>query len=68
MFVKPAPGRTVRDPHSMALLPADGREVNDSDPFWLRRVRDRDVIVEGAMDPQRTTHRRHEPAAHKGEG
>jgi hypothetical protein len=52
----------------MALLPADGREVNDSDPFWLRRVRDRDVIVEGAMDPQRTTHRRHEPAAHKGEG
>jgi hypothetical protein len=64
MFVKPAPGRTVRDPHSMALLPADGREVNDSDPFWLRRVRDGDVTIEGQARAA-ASHRRHEPAAHK---
>ena len=56
MLVKPAPGRTVRDPHSMAILPAEGREVNDSDPFWLRRVRDGDVTVEGEA---RSTQRRH---------
>jgi hypothetical protein len=44
----------VRDPTSMALLPEAGREVRDSDPFWRRRVRDGDVIVEGAaQDDQR---------------
>jgi hypothetical protein len=56
MFVKPAPGRTVRDPHSKALLPDEGREVNDGDLFWVRRVRDGDVIVE-----QPSPHRRRAP-------
>ena len=58
MWVKPAPGRTVRDPNSMALLPAEGREVNDADPFWIRRVRDGDVTVETTE----VVPRRHEPA------
>jgi Protein of unknown function (DUF2635) len=48
MLVKPAPGRTVRDPRSMALLPEEGRTVPDNDPFWLRRVRDGDVTKEAA--------------------
>jgi hypothetical protein len=46
MKVVPAPGRAVRDPHTMILLPPEGREVKDSDVFWRRRVRDGDVIVE----------------------
>jgi hypothetical protein len=44
MKVKPAPGRAVRDPRTMALLPPEGREVKDSDIFWVRRLRDGDVI------------------------
>ena len=50
MRVIPAPGRAVRDPQSMQLLPPEGREVPDNDPFWVRRVRDKDVIVEGGDD------------------
>ena len=46
MLVKPAPGRTVRDPRTMLLLPAAGRDVNIGDPFWARRIRDGDVTVE----------------------
>lgn len=55
MRVKPAPGRAVRDPHTMALLPEEGREVNLRDLYWVRRVRDGDVIVE----EQHAQHRRH---------
>jgi hypothetical protein len=54
MWVKPAPGRTVRDPRSMAKLPDEGREVPDGDLFWVRRVRDGDVTVEAPP----ATHRR----------
>ena len=54
MWVKPAPGRTVRDPISMAKLPPEGREVKDGDLFWVRRIRDGDVTVEG----QHASHRR----------
>ena len=50
MKVIPAPGRAVRDPRSMMLLPEDGREVSDDDPFWVRRVRDADVTVDEAPD------------------
>jgi hypothetical protein len=49
MKLKPAEGRAVRDPSSMALLPADGKEVPDN-AFWRRRLRDGDV-VEVAPDP-----------------
>ena len=67
MLVKPVPGRTVRDPHSMALLPEEGREVSDHDPFWLRRLRDGDVTKEQQQprDAPRA-HARHEPAHKEG--
>lgn len=44
MFVKPAAGLQVRDPVLRDLLPPEGREVPDYDPYWLRRLRDGDVI------------------------
>lgn len=43
MFVKPAPGLVIRDPDLKDLLPAEGREVPDSD-YWHRRVLDKDVV------------------------
>ena len=46
MKVMPVEGRAVRDPRNMQLLPDEGREVPDGDPFWVRRVRDGDVTVE----------------------
>ena len=52
MRVKPAPGRAVRDPRTMTLLTDEGREVPDRDPFWVRRVRDGDVVVEGTQPDQ----------------
>ena len=62
MWVKPVPGRTVRDPKSMAKLPDEGREVRNGDTFWTRRKRDGDVTVEA----QPASHRRraqHEPTS-----
>ncbi|MDB5853290.1 MAG: hypothetical protein JWR22_1331 [Herminiimonas sp.] len=52
MFVKPAPGLVIRDPDLKDLLPAEGREVPDSD-YWHRRVLDKDV-VESQPDLQHT--------------
>ena len=46
MKVIPAPGKAVRDPRSMILLPEEGRDVPDDDPFWNRRLRDGDVTIE----------------------
>jgi len=43
MYVKPAPGLSIRDPDLKDLLPVSGRLVPDTD-YWLRRVRDNDVI------------------------
>ncbi len=43
MFVKPSPGLKIRDPDLKDFLPDDGREVPNTD-YWLRRVRDQDVI------------------------
>jgi Protein of unknown function (DUF2635) len=57
MRVKPAPGRTVRDPESMVILPPEGREVKDGDLFWLRRIRDADVTVEQATASQQPARR-----------
>jgi hypothetical protein len=51
MKIIPAPGRMTRDPHTMALLPPEGREVKDGDVFWLRRLRDGDVIKEPPPEP-----------------
>lgn len=57
MFVKPAPGRAVRDPRTYELLPEDGRNVPD-DSFWLRRLRDGDVeqVPDARAGRQRPEH------------
>lgn len=44
LFVKPRSGYLVRHPErDMTPLPADGAKVPRS-PYWLRRLRDGDVI------------------------
>lgn len=45
IFAAPAPGREVRYPYSMQLLPDGGENIPDDDLFWSRRFRDGDVIV-----------------------
>jgi hypothetical protein len=42
IYVRPAPGRRVRDPVSGQVLDAAGAWVADSS-FWQRRIRDADV-------------------------
>jgi hypothetical protein len=44
MFVKPVEGRLIRDPASRLPVPAEGRNVPE-DAYWMRAVRDGDVIV-----------------------
>lgn len=52
--VKPAEGRNVRDPHTMQLVPPEGRDVNERDVFWARRLRDGDVVkVDAPRAPAR---------------
>ncbi|MBJ8805625.1 DUF2635 domain-containing protein [Citrobacter koseri] len=43
--VKPAPGKSVRDPRTMQLLGAKG-ERKPRNAYWLRRVAAGDVVVE----------------------
>lgn len=43
MFVKPGEGLTVREPVSLRILPAEGQEVPENG-FWMRRLRDGDVV------------------------
>jgi uncharacterized membrane protein len=57
MKVYPVPGRAVRDPINMQLLPEEGREVSDNDPFWVRRLRDGDVTTEAPPPPEQQTRR-----------
>lgn len=47
MYVVPTSGMSIRDPDLKDLLPAEGREVPDSD-YWLRRVLDKDVVLGSA--------------------
>lgn len=54
MYVKPSPGLCIRDPDLMDLLPAEGREVPDSD-YWYRRVRDADCMPGTAPAAAETT-------------
>lgn len=44
MFVRPASGALVRDPHTKRALPQSGREVPES-VYWLRRLRCGDVVL-----------------------
>jgi hypothetical protein len=50
MYVKPAPGFTIRDPDLFDFLPADGRDVPETD-YWNRRLRDGDVVAAAAPAP-----------------
>lgn len=51
MFVKPAEGLTIRDPDLHDLLPAEGREVPNTD-YWQRRLRDGDVTEAAKPSPK----------------
>lgn len=42
MFVKPKPGRILRDPRTHLPLPEEGKEV-PSNSFWVRRLECGDV-------------------------
>lgn len=43
-FIQPAPGRSVRDPRTLKLLPPDGAE-KPRNAYWLRRVAAGDVVT-----------------------
>ncbi len=45
MFVKPAPGRKVRDPITYRHISEAGEEVPES-AYWVRRVASGDVLVQ----------------------
>lgn len=43
LFIKPAPGRMVRDPDTLEFLQPGGEEKPFT-PYWCRRLDDGDVI------------------------
>lgn len=45
--IKPAPGRRVRDPETEELLNPEG-EAKPATSYWLRRLRDGDVVAVAA--------------------
>ncbi len=47
-FLQPAPGRAVRDPRTMTLLPQAGANKPRS-AYWLRRIADGDVVIVNAV-------------------
>ena len=51
MFVKPNADLKVRDPVMRDFLPAEGREVDDNDLYWHRRLRDKDVVLAAPTQP-----------------
>lgn len=45
MFVRPSRlGLIVRDPFTGEPIPAAGKEVGDNDAYFLRRIKDGDLI------------------------
>lgn len=44
MRVKPAPGLSVRDPDTKALLPSEGIDVPDDSIVWIKMLNDGDVV------------------------
>lgn len=50
MNLKPAPGRTVRDPATKKLLSAEG-ELKELDTFWRRRIAVGDAVEVTAGTP-----------------
>jgi hypothetical protein len=43
--IKAAPGRRVRHPETMAVLPEEGIDVDPADTFWFRRLAAEDVVI-----------------------
>lgn len=56
MWIQPAPGRKVRDPALNDDVPEAGRDVPPSD-YWLRRLRDGDVVTVKATPADRPAER-----------
>ena len=63
MLVKPAPGRAIRDPGTMQLVPDTGQEIDPTNLFWARVLGDKDVVelseeeaaaYEAALNGERT--------------
>lgn len=48
MWIKPAPGRKVRDPQSRKHIPETGLSVSETDTYWHRRLLDGDVVRDDA--------------------
>lgn len=44
MRIRPAEGRTIRDPASGNPIPRDGVSVQENS-FWSRRIKDGDVLL-----------------------
>lgn len=63
MLVYPKPGVLVRDPDKRDLLPEDGRDVDGSNPYWIRRLADEDVTPDVPASPASTS-----PARLSGKG
>lgn len=49
--IKAAPGRRVRHPETMAVLPDEGIDVDEADPFWFRRLASGDVVIVPVESP-----------------
>lgn len=64
MHVKPQEGLQVFDPVRRDNLPAEGRVV-PRDPYWVRRVRDKDV-VEFTPETEAETTETRQPSKKKG--
>lgn len=60
MKVVPGEGRQVRDPLNHALVPPEGREVNEHDMYWARRLRDGDIVPAPDPPPETTRARKQE--------
>ncbi|MBV2180892.1 MAG: DUF2635 domain-containing protein [Castellaniella sp.] len=44
MYVKPKAGLRVIDPVRKQFMPDEGMQVDDFDLYWVRRLRDGDVV------------------------
>lgn len=44
MFVKPKEGLSIIDPITRTVVAPEGIEVPDGDHYWVRRLRDGDVM------------------------
>lgn len=61
MLVKPATGLLIRDPATRLIVPKEGQEVDQHDPFWSRAIRDGDVREVEPAEPAKGAHASKEP-------